>query len=341
MDLATQAIGPHVPFDPSSLLPAPGLVFAFSFDETGEPNRWPRDKPLEFENQHWLWAHFNLADARSHAWLEARAELSRDARQLLTSPDEHPHVFEREGEVFGVYTDLVHDLSGPTEEICGLHFLLKERLLLTARRRSLQGPDSARAALEGGLKIASPPTLFDYIIACSADGFDEIVERLTGDLDKVEDQLILDVITDEQQRLGQVRRTAVRLHRPLAGLRRTMHRMRSRASFGESKFAAALLSQRLETSEHDLDTIQARARLMQDEINAKIGTETNRQVFTLSILTALFVPATLVTGLFGMNVSGLPFTDGTSGFQLALASSVAASLAVCFILWKFGVLRRR
>ena len=108
--------------------------------------------------------------------------------------------------------------------------------------------------------------------------------------------------------LGRVRHTAIRLQRPLSGLRRTTHRVRRRrVGQKAAKSPARVLSQRLETLEHDLGTVQDRARLMQDEINAKIAAETNRQSLRCPILTALFVPATLVTGLFGMNVKNLPF----------------------------------
>ena len=261
--------------------------------------------------------------------------------RLLTSPDEHPQLREEDCEVSGVLADLVRTLAGPTDEIGHLHFVLRDRLLVTARRKSLQGADAARTDLEGGYKVLSPHLLFDHIIACSADGFDDIVERLTRELDRVEDRLLMDAITDERQRLGRVRHTAVRLQRPLSGLRRTMTRLRSRPRLSDGRESSGvILSQRLETIEHDLGTVQDRARLMQDEINAKIAAETNRQLFTLSILTALFVPATLMTGLFGMNVKDLPFTESDSGFWWALATGVAASLAVCFVLWRDGVLRR-
>jgi len=39
---------------------------------------------------------------------------------------------------------------------------------------------------------------------------------------------------------------------------------------------------------------------------------TNRNLYFLSILTALLMPATLVTGFFGMNTGGLPFAHGAA-----------------------------
>ncbi len=39
-----------------------------------------------------------------------------------------------------------------------------------------------------------------------------------------------------------------------------------------------------------------------------------RNLYFLSILTAIFLPMTLVTGIFGMNVAGLPGLSGGASF---------------------------
>jgi zinc transporter len=336
--------GPHRPYDPSDLLPAPGLVWAFRFDVDGAAEPWPSDQALTLTTvDGWIWAHFNLADARSHAWIASQSALPEEAREVLTSVDDHPQLHAEGSCVFGVLSDLVRDLKGPTDEIGKLRIAVTEHLVVSARRHSLQGADATRAALLRGLRLPRPATLLHAIISHAADGFDEIVERMTNDLDVIEDHILLEVIRDERRRLVRVRHAAVRLHRPLAGLRRVVHRLHRRRPDGQGSPLQAdgtILAQRLEAVDHDLSAVQERARLMQDEIGAKIAAETSRQLFTLSILTALFVPATLVTGLFGMNVKGLPFSEAEGGFWWAFASGVLASAAVCFVLWRRGVLRR-
>jgi zinc transporter len=109
-------------------------------------------------------------------------------------------------------------------------------------------------------------------IIASHDGFDELIERLATDLDRVEDRVLIDIITDERQRLGRVRHAAIRLQRPLTGLRRTLRRLhRPDPQSDPPEINTAILAQRLETLEHDLSVVQDRARLMQDEITAKIA----------------------------------------------------------------------
>jgi zinc transporter len=79
----------------------------------------------------------------------------------------------------------------------------------------------------------------------------------------------------------------------------------------------------------DLESIQERARLLQEETARPLSEATNRNIYSLSLLTAIFLPITLITGIFGMNVGGLPRVNQEFGFGSVLtvmAVTIAASL---------------
>jgi zinc transporter len=60
--------------------------------------------------------------------------------------------------------------------------------------------------------------------------------------------------------------------------------------------------------------------------------ETNRRLMLLSIVSVLLLPPTLITGLFGMNVDGLPFKDNPHAFHLTILVMVIASGALLLLL---------
>ena len=224
---APNSIGPLDPFDPRDLLPAPGLISAFMFDDLGQAQIWQADKALDLSpNVGWVWAHFNLSDTRAHHWFAERPQLSRQAHEVLTTHDEHAYLRDDGSCLTGMVADLVRNVKGSTEEIGYLHFALSDKLLITSRRHPLQGADATRSAVENGLRISTPGELFSVMIANSADGFDELVDRLTINLDRIEDRVLREELMDERQRLSRARHMAVRLQRPLASLRRTLRRVR-------------------------------------------------------------------------------------------------------------------
>ena len=60
----------------------------------------------------------------------------------------------------------------------------------------------------------------------------------------------------------------------------------------------------------------------------------------LSILSALLLPATLVTGIFGMNTGGFPWASHPFGTFYAVLMAGAASIGVYLLLRLFGYLQR-
>ncbi len=62
----------------------PGLVWAFRMHADGTPQSLPVDKPIDINDDGWLWLHFNLADARACALLPRFEDIRRKPR--LPSP---------------------------------------------------------------------------------------------------------------------------------------------------------------------------------------------------------------------------------------------------------------
>jgi zinc transporter len=89
--------------------------------------------------------------------------------------------------------------------------------------------------------------------------------------------------------------------------------------------AMRALAQKLDAIDHEFGSLQERARLLLEEVAAKMTEITNRRLFTLSMLTACLLPPTLVTGFFGMNTKDMPFQNSDGGTWVALAVAAVAS----------------
>ena len=56
----------------------------------------------------------------------------------------------------------------------------------------------------------------------------------------------------------------------------------------------------------DLDVVRDRAAILQDELTSMLSESMNRTMYLLSIVAVVFLPLTLVSGMLGMNVGGIP-----------------------------------
>lgn len=68
--------------------------------------------------------------------------------------------------------------------------------------------------------------------------------------------------------------------------------------------------------------------------------KTNRQLQVLSIVATVFLPASLIAGIFGMNVEGLPLTKTPLGFLWSMALLVGTTALVLYLLKRAGILKR-
>jgi Mg2+ and Co2+ transporter CorA len=107
----------------------------------------------------------------------------------------------------------------------------------------------------------------------------------------------------------------------------------------DEEFAAVSsnLGQRAASLTRDVGNLQDRARMLQDEINAILTLETNDRLYMLTLVTAVLLPATFVTGYFGMNTKNLIFADSDYGSLYATLLCLAAAVGALVLLMRWGI----
>jgi len=334
------------PVDAGGNGPVPGLVWAFRFGQDGSAQMLPIDHAIDLEGagEGWLWLHFNLGDQRSRRWLSDSPQLHATARDALLSPQEHQQLQAAQNCCFGGLLDTVRSLDGDTNETSHWRFAMTERVLVSGCRHSLRALETTRQAIERGLPLPAPASVLEAVVGEMLADMDGSVRELCAAFDQVEDRVLADAVHDERKRLSNLRRRAVRVHRRLVGLVTTFHRLEHNHAGDITpalRAAAGRIAQRLAALDHEAVAMQDRGRLLQEEIGAKLAAEANSHLHALSILTSLFLPSTLVVGIFGMNTQGLPLTGNSEGFLWAILLCVVSSAAVYGVLKRVRYLLRR
>ncbi len=311
--------------------PASGIVSAYRFDADGkaEPLASSSVDEAIASGEGWLWIHLSHADTRCCQWIERQAPLSEITRDILLGDEEHQRLEVHGPEIVGIIPDLQLEFDRPTEQLSRLRFGMNERVLVTVRRTPLRSVENVRRSIAAGTRYCGPIELLDAII----DHFGEVITRLSdrvgAELDKAEERLWSDASGDESMRIARSRNQAVRVHRQLTQLRALFHRLERRVAGPLPEWSAPVqaLAQKIDAFDNSVHAIHDRARLLQEEMAARMADVTNRRLLTLSMLTATFLPPTLVTGFFGMNTKDLPFQNSDGGTWYAfLVAAMAGGL---------------
>lgn len=319
----------------------PGLVWAFRIHADGSSEQLDIDRLIDVHSSGLLWLHFNLADMRVAQWLSAgKLRLPPVARQLVLSRDEFQQLHTVDDCIYGVISDLVRTIDAPTEQIGYLRFAMTESVLISGRLQALCAVDATRRILEDGVKISNAAALLETIVDHVADSMEQMSDKLDIDLDEIEEKILSDGTSDRRKELGRVRRTCVRLHRQLSGLRLVFHRLDQKDMNQLNpavRLHAAKLAQRLDELDHQIMEMRDRSRLLQEELQLKMEEKSSRSLNLLSVLTALLLPPTLIAGIFGMNTKGLPLTDDESGFFIAMGLLLVSTAIAYFIMKRLRI----
>ncbi|WP_275272872.1 CorA family divalent cation transporter, partial [Pantoea ananatis] len=74
------------------------------------------------------------------------------------------------------------------------------------------------------------------------------------------------------------------------------------------------IADRLGRGLDDLDAGVARTAVLADEVASVMAESMNRRTYTMSLMAMIFLPATFLTGLFGVNLGGIPGGAWRYGF---------------------------
>lgn len=287
----------------------------------------------------WVWLHVDLIDRRMQGWLAGRCSLPAVVRAVFEGNDESLVLGYEAGVTYGVVADLQQDMERTSTAIGRLHFALTERLLVTGRRHPVEAVNRVRRSFADGFCPTTAYELFEAIVTDFCKNTTIRLKEATGLLDAVEDRLVTERLSDERRSLKDVRRLAVSLHRPVAGMV-ALFEEEDRADWALSDHAGAVLrrlSMRLERLDREIVMVNDRARLLQEEMAAELADESNRSLRAMAIMSALLLPGTLVVGVFGMNTGGLPFSEGSTGFFWAMMLGIAATALFYWLLRRAGI----
>jgi zinc transporter len=320
-----------------------GLVWGYRFNEDGCADLLDQAEGLSAYERHesWLWLHFDLADQRAHAAIKSLPGLPAEVIDLLLGSDPRQRIAIVDQHIAGVVADFERSDMLDPRSMSTWRFCMAPHAFISTRRSPLHTMSRLHDDLRAGRRLPGVLHLFDAIVHGFAAGLSAVSQRLVEQLDAIEDSLLDEQEGGDFAALGAVRRNAVRLNRQTAPLRAILRQINEERPAWFTEDAAedcAQVAHHVESVAADLVSLQERAHALQDEFNARQTALTNRRLMLLSVMSAVLLPPTLITGIFGMNVDGLPLKDASPyGFVLTMGIMVVSVVALLIVLRRMKI----
>lgn len=283
-----------------------------------------------------LWLHFSLANAATDRWLRRHLSLPEGFYHSGSQQASSTRLEQEDEALVAVIHDALFEFTLDPESVSTVTLCMTPHFLVTARLRPVRSLDRLRQSVKSGHGFETPTALLCQLLRYQAEVLIDIVRTAATRVDHIEDSLLAIRVSVSRRDLGSLRRTLVRLQRLLAPEPAALFRLLSRSPEwmkGDDVQELRQAAEEFAAAIADSATLVERVKLLQEELAALVGEQTNRTLFALTVVTVLALPVNLIAGLFGMNVGGIPFADHQHGFLvvvtvLSLMTGTAAYFAL-------------
>lgn len=265
------------------------------------------------------WKHVDFSQPDNVQWIRRQPGIPVLIADALVADDTRPRVVQEEAGIFVNLRGINLNPGAEIEDMISIRVWLDESHVLSTGRRHLRSIDQITAEVESG---SGPATPGDFLVRLSdllVDFIADAVEQVEESLHQAEDSDDSSAVIVKHSPFSKIRRQTTRIRRYLAPERDALERL---SKMTDSIFSADNIEElreqahRLTLILENLDLVRERAMIAQEEFLAVIAHEQNTRMLLLSIVAAIFLPLSFVTGLMGMNVAGLPGTEYGGAFGI-------------------------
>ncbi|MEB8388240.1 zinc transporter ZntB [Rhodobacteraceae bacterium KMM 6894] len=289
-----------------------------------------------------LWVHSLQTFDEDRTWLTA---LGGDPFVVaaLMADETRPRCTLHEGGVLMNLRGVNLNPGAEPEDMVSLRIWAGANKIVTLTRRPILALDDIEARGRTGNAPASVAEMIAQVALRLADRAEPVVAELNEQIDDLEDDVAAGTGTSQRSALSNIRRVSIMLRRYMFPQRDALSTLEIEALPWVSTIQRAALreaTERVTRLAEELDAIRDRAQVVHDHLIDLRAEAMNRQMLVLSVVTAVFLPLGLITGLLGINVGGIPGESTPHAFWIVSALLLGIGAVQMWVFARMGWLRR-
>lgn len=302
----------------------PGLRFACVLDGRGGCYDLGWNEIAEWRpEQGPLWVHLERDDAHAQGWVLGRSGIDPIAAEALVAEDTRPRVEDYDDALLTVLRGVNRAESDKSLDLVPVHIWADAHRVISLRDADhyLMALRRIREALVAGKGPRTPGELFAQIADKVVAGLESAIDDLEAEADRLDDEVLKPDGLDCRPSLSELRRQAIQLRRYLAPQREALYRLQVDDATWLSKRDKVRLREvtdRVLRYIESLDSVRDRATILHDDMRAQIAEKHAETATRLTLVAAVLLPPSLVAGLLGANVGGIPGADDPWAFAIVV-----------------------
>lgn len=312
------------------------ILFSYSFDEQGLATKNNGNKASEeLENDGLSWVHLDANDERAGMWLEKEvAYLDHLIIDALLAEETRPRIMEFGDGLLIIFRGVNLNKNAEPDDMVSIRMWIDDKRILTVQRRDLKALFDLKDQVDAGKKIKTSAeflyNLLYHILSITSPYLYALNEKL--------DILEKEIMTTRDMRLREeiieIRTQSAVFKRYLSPQKEVISKLRTSDRNWINSWAKRHFQENFDYITHmieEVDEARDRSQILHDELANSLAEKLNKNMYKLSLITMVFMPLTFLTGLFGMNVGGIPGSTYQYAFYFCVSMmAIIAAIQVLF-----------
>ncbi len=272
----------------------------------------------EIESKNFAWVHLDNSHEKTMSWLRQELDfLDTVVLDALTEESTRPRC-----EVIGKGVLLILrganlNKDAKPEDMVSLRIWADEERMITLQRRSLKAVLDFEKKLLNGQIEGNAGACLAHLVSLLTQRMEPELNRVGEILDELEEQVLEDPAHVLSEQVVDVRKKSILFKKFLLPQQVALDEcLETDLDWLNDKSLRLLSESYNRTCRYieGLDAVRERAQVVRDELASALTEKLNKNMYLLSIVTAIFLPLGFLTGLLGVNVGGMPGAENPHAF---------------------------
>jgi zinc transporter len=264
-----------------------------------------------------LWLHLDYKNPGCKKWLQEKSGLDLVSCEALLAEETRPRIVSSPRSFLLILRGVNGNPGEDPEDMVSIRMWAEENRIITMRHRKVMAITDMNERIEKGVGPESASDFLVTLIGKLVDRMGDVISEIDDQVDELEDQVLTEESRELRPRLAILRRQTISLRRYISPQRDVLSRLQNERIDWLNDYDRVRMREIAERTSRfvdDLDAARDRATITQEELNSRLAEQSNKTMYILAIVTAIFLPLGLITGLLGINVGGMPGADNDHAF---------------------------
>lgn len=221
-------------------------------------------------------------------------------------------------------------------EIAELGILIGDRIVVTVHSSHLVGVEEVKSSLESGKLMALDTSALTHLILDRfVSNIRPAVDHMSDVMDELEEAAISKPIPAVLEGILRMKRSALRVNRAMQRQLEILHQLRIHFAKNDDELGLAYqdLAEKATRTFEINSVIRERSDSALAVYQGSVSLKQNETMKALAIIAAVFLPLSLLAGIYGMNFAYMPELEHRWGYHAILIAMAVFGIIVTWWVW--------